>query len=159
MEWLSFLGLCFPSCAFPSLCLMQTPLESSSSPSRYALLHTSLCTSTLSFIFFLLDQMSVCLMLSWRSLRRSFLSFHSFSILLCFHYFHHSMFQLTYPVFCLNDSAVVLLKCIFYFNYCVVIKHFLYILNPHLNPIYLCLHFISEILDHLYYHYSEFSFR
>jgi len=43
------------------------------------------------------------------------LFFHSFFILLCFHYFHHSMFQLTYPVFCLNDSAVVLLKCIFLF--------------------------------------------
>ena len=134
-------------------------------------------------------------MLSWRSLRLSFFSFHSFFILLCFHYFHHSMFQLTYPVFGLNaptkrytlaeqikktisiyilfttdipqakghvqtkNSAVVLLKCIFYSNYCVVIKHFLYILNPHINPIYLCLHFISEILDHLYYHYSEFFFR
>ena len=98
-------------------------------------------------------------MLSWRSLIRSFFSFHSFFILLCFHYFHYCMFQLTYPIFCLNDSAVVLLKCIFYFNYCVVIKHFLYILNPHLNPIYLCLHFISKILDHLYYHYSEFFFK
>ena len=49
--------------------------------------------------------------------------FHSFFILLCFHYFHHSMFQLTYPVFCLNDSAAVSLKCIFYFNYCVVIAY------------------------------------
>ena len=47
--------------------------------------------------------------------------FHSFFILLCFHYFHHSIFQLTYPVFCLNDSAAVSLKCIFYFNYCVFI--------------------------------------
>ena len=64
--------------------------------------------------------MSVCLMSSWRSLRRSFFSFHSFFILLCFHYFHHSMFQLTYPSL-LPRSAVVSLKCIFYFNYCVII--------------------------------------
>ena len=47
-------------------------------------------------------------------------SFHSFFIFLCFHYFHHSMFQLTYPSL-LPRSAVVSLKCIFYFNYCVII--------------------------------------
>ena len=46
-------------------------------------------------------------------------SFHSFFfILLLSSYFHHSVFQLTYPFFCLSYSAISV-QCILYFNYCI----------------------------------------
>ena len=50
--------------------------------------------------------MLVCLMLSQRS-ETVLNSFHSFFfILLCSSYFHYSVFQVTYPFFCLSYSAI-----------------------------------------------------
>ena len=51
--------------------------------------------------------MLVCLILSQRSVRIVFISFHSFFfILFCGSEFHHSAFQVTYPFFCLSYSAI-----------------------------------------------------
>ena len=52
----------------------------------------------------LIIQMLVCLMLFQRSLRLFSFPFIVFFILLCFSCFHHSIFQLTYPFFCLSYS-------------------------------------------------------
>ena len=48
-------------------------------------------------------------------------SFHSFFfILLCSSYFHHFIFLLTYPFFCLIYPAIDSFQSIFNFSYCVV---------------------------------------
>ena len=50
-----------------------------------------------------------------------FISFYSFFFIpLCFIYFHHSVFQFSYPFFCLNYSTVGSLHCIFKLSYCIV---------------------------------------
>ena len=49
----------------------------------------------------------------------SFNSFFSFSPL-CFIYFHHSIFHLTYPFSCLSYSTVGSLQSSFYLSYCIV---------------------------------------
>ena len=59
-------------------------------------------------------QMLVCLMLSQRTLRLcSFFS--SFYILLYSSGFHHFVFQVTYPFFCLNNSAINFFQLSFIF--------------------------------------------
>ena len=60
------------------------------------------------------------LTLSQRSLRLSsfFKSFFFFP--LCFIYFHHSKFFLTYPIFCLCYSTVVSLQSVFDLTYCII---------------------------------------
>ena len=62
-------------------------------------------------------QMLVCLTLSQRSLRlSSFLLFIFFLFFpLCFIYFHHSIFYLTDPIFCLPYSTVGSLQSGFFF--------------------------------------------
>ena len=62
-------------------------------------------------------QMLVCLTLSQRSLRlSSFLLFIFFFFFpLCFIYFHHSIFYLTDPIFCLPYSTVGSLQSGFFF--------------------------------------------
>ena len=39
---------------------------------------------------------------------------------LCFIYFHHSIFHITYPIFCLNYSAVDSLQRAFDLSYCII---------------------------------------
>ena len=102
-------------------------------------------------------QMFVHLTLSQRS-QAVFISFHSFFFILFYNSdFHHSVFQLTYPFVCslilllfpssvFFISDIVLFICLFLSS-----SRFLYLLKP-------CLHSFSEILDHLYYHYSEFFY-
>ena len=109
--------------------------------------------------------MLVCIMFSQRTLRLSSLIFILLYSLL--QLFLHSIFLLTYRPFA---SVILLLapSSVLCFSYClahcwltilhffqVCIKHFLYLLYPCLHHIYLCLHFISEIWGHLYYHYSK----
>ena len=54
-----------------------------------------------------------------RSLRLS--SFNSFFFFpLCFVYFHHSIFHLTYPIFCLSYSTVSSLQSAFDLSYCII---------------------------------------
>ena len=53
------------------------------------------------------------LTLSQRSLRLSSLIFSLFFFQLCFIYFHHSIFHLTYPFFCLSYSTVGSLQSVF----------------------------------------------
>ena len=90
------------------------------------------------------------------------ISFHLvFFILFCGNNFHHSLFQLTYLLFCLIYPAIDSFRYIFYFSYCILhlcslyhlvhIKHFFYLLS-------LWLHSFSEILDHLYYYSSGYFF-
>ena len=52
-----------------------------------------------------------------------------FSFFLLFHGsdFHRSVFQLTYPFFCLCYSAIDSFLCIFHFSYCGVYLCFLFI--------------------------------
>ena len=90
------------------------------------------------------------LTLSQRSLRLSlFLLIFFFFFPLCFIYFHHSIFHLTYLIFCLIilllvPSRVFLISVIaffktdwlFYFFY-VLVKQFLHFLNPCLQALYL----------------------
>ena len=48
-------------------------------------------------------------------------SFNSFLFFpLCFIYFHHSIFHLTYPIFCLNYSTVGFLQRAFDLSYCII---------------------------------------
>ena len=110
----------------------------------------------------------MCLMLSQRSLKLSSFLFTLYSIfcsavvistILSSSSLIHSSGSL--------NSTIDSFQCIFNFNYCVVnytqwaywflcssvlwvlVKHFLYLLD-------LCLPSVSDSLDHLYYHYSEF---
>ena len=39
---------------------------------------------------------------------------------LCFIYFHHSIFHLTYPIFCLCYSTVDSFQCAFDLSYCII---------------------------------------
>ena len=49
------------------------------------------------------------------------ISFNSFFFFpLCFIYFHHSKFYLTYPIFCLCYSTVVSLQSVFDLTYCII---------------------------------------
>ena len=51
--------------------------------------------------------MLVCLMFSQRFFQAVFISLHSFFfILFCSSEFHHSVFQVTYPFFCLSYSTM-----------------------------------------------------
>ena len=69
-------------------------------------------------------QMLGCLTLSQRPVRLS--SFNSFFFFpLCFIYFHHSIFHLTYPIFslsynCLSYSTVGSLQSVFDLSYCII---------------------------------------
>src|SRR5574337_136123 len=75
---------------------------------------TIISSSIFSWSFFLssssgtpMIQMLGCLTLSQRSLRlSSFLLILFFFFPLCFIYSHHSIFHLTYPIFCLSYSTV-----------------------------------------------------
>ena len=88
--------------------------------------------------------------------------FHSFFfILLCSSYFYYFIFQVTYSFFCLSYSAIDSFQKILNFIYCVV-HHCLFALQFFQVLVKCFLYFlrsISKILDHLYYHYSEFFFR
>ena len=48
------------------------------------------------------------------------ISFNSFFFSLCFIYFYHSIFHLTYPVFCLSYSTVDSLQSVFFFFISVI---------------------------------------
>ena len=49
------------------------------------------------------------------------ISFNSFFFFpLCFIYFHHSIFHLTYPIFCLSYSTVGSLQSAFNLSYCII---------------------------------------
>ena len=49
------------------------------------------------------------------------ISFNSlFFFPLCFIYFYHSIFYLTYPIFCLHYSTVVSFQSVFYLIYCII---------------------------------------
>ena len=95
-------------------------------------------------------------------------SFNSFSFILLFSsYFHHSIFQLTYSFFCLSYSATGSFLSIFNFSNCgihlyLLILNFFYVFGDCINCVNCILDFLHSIfksLEHLYYHYSEFSFR
>ena len=60
-------------------------------------------------------------MLSLMSLRLSSLFLSFFFIAFCFSYFHHFIFQLTYPFFCLSYSTVGSLQYISNLYYCLLI--------------------------------------
>ena len=78
-------------------------------------------------------------------------SFFFFFFPLSFIYFHHSIFHLTYPVFCLRYSTVGSLQSglisvialfiidwlFFFYFFEVLVKLFLHLLNPCLQTIYL----------------------
>ena len=50
-----------------------------------------------------------------------FISFNSFLFFpLCFIYFYHSIFYLTYPIFCLSYSTVGSLQSVFSLSYCII---------------------------------------
>ena len=88
---------------------------------------TIISSSIFSWSFFLssssgtpMIQMLGHLILSQRSLRLSsfFKSFFFFP--LCFIYFHHSIFHLTYPILCLSYSTVGSLQSAFHLSYCII---------------------------------------
>ena len=62
-----------------------------------------------------------CFTLSQSSLRlSSFLLILFFFFPLCFIYSYHSIFYLTYPIFCLRYSTVGSLQSVFYLIYCII---------------------------------------
>ena len=62
-----------------------------------------------------------CLTLSQRSLRlSSFLLILFFLFPLYFIYFHHSIFHLNYPLFCLSYSTIGSLQSAFDLSYCII---------------------------------------
>ena len=61
-------------------------------------------------------------------------------------------------VFHLIYCIIHYLLTLFYF-FQVLVKHFLHLLNPCLQAIYLWFHFDFKILDQFHYHYSEFFIR
>jgi len=66
-------------------------------------------------------QMLGHLTFSQRSLKlSSFLLIFFFFFPLCFIYFHHSIFHLTYPIFCLCYSTVDSFQCAFDLSYCII---------------------------------------
>ena len=68
-----------------------------------------------------MSQMLGHLTLSQRSLRlSSSLLIPFFFFPLCFIYFHHSIFHLTYPIFCLSYSTVGSLQSAFDLSYCII---------------------------------------
>ena len=48
------------------------------------------------------------------------ISFSSFFLFPLFHLFYHSIFYLTYPIFCLHYSTVVSFQSVFYLIYCII---------------------------------------
>ena len=72
------------------------------------------------FVFFFqhtYDSNVRCLILSKISLRLSpFLIFYP----LCFTYFHHAVFKLTYPIFCFSYCSVGCLQSVLNLSYCIV---------------------------------------
>ena len=62
------------------------------------------------------------------------ISFHSFFFVsLCFVYFYHSIFYLTYPIFCLCYSTAGSLQSVFYLIYCIlhhILAPFFFLLHP-----------------------------
>ena len=102
------------------------------------------------------------LLLSNRCLRlSSFLFILVFFILFCGNYLHHSIFQLTYSsssvilllipcsVFLISLIMLVLTVCFFFSTSRSLLNFFSWSV---------CIHSSSEILDHLYYRFSEFFF-
>ena len=65
-------------------------------------------------------QMFGLLTLSQRSLRLSSFLLILFSFFLCFNYFYHSIFFLTYPIFCLRYSTLGSLQSVFDLIYCII---------------------------------------
>ena len=58
------------------------------------------------------------------------ISFNSFFFYpLCFIYFHHSIFHLTYPIFCFNCSTVGSLQSVFDLIYCIFIIERLFFIS------------------------------
>ena len=50
------------------------------------------------------------------------ISYNSYSLFpLCFIYFYHSIFYLTYPIFCLHYSTISSLQSVFYLIYCIIL--------------------------------------
>ena len=74
------------------------------------------------------------LTLSQRSLRLSSFLLILFSFSLCFLYFYHSIFHLTYPIFCFRYSTVGSLQSVFFLShllhYSLYIDSFLFLLGP-----------------------------
>ena len=58
------------------------------------------------------------------------MSFNSFLSSLCFIYFYHSIFYLTYPIFCLCYSTVCFLQSVFYCIINYILTLFLFLLGP-----------------------------
>ena len=92
-------------------------------------------------------------------------SFHSFPFILLFSsYFHHSILPLSIPlpvILLLVPSSLFLISVIVLFI-CLLILYFLYVLGDCINCVKCFLHFLHSLFkswEHLYYHYSEFSFR
>ena len=89
---------------------------------------TIISSSIFSWPFFLssssgtpMIQILWCFILSQRSLRLSSFLLILFSFLpLCFIYFHHSIFHLTYPIFCLSYFTVGSLQDVFDLSYCII---------------------------------------
>ena len=49
------------------------------------------------------------------------ISFIFFFFPLCLIYFHHYIFHLIYPIFCISYSTVASLQTAFYFRYCIIL--------------------------------------
>ena len=87
---------------------------------------TIISSSIFSWLFFLsssgtpMIQMLGCLTLSRRSLRLSSLLLILFFFSLCFIYFYHSVFYLSYAIFCLPHSTVGSLQRVFDLIYCII---------------------------------------
>ena len=80
-----------------------------------------------------------CLTLSQRSLRLSSLLLIIFFFFFSSHfiYFHHSIFHLTYPIFCFNCSTVGSLQSVFDLIYCIfIIERLFFISSRSLLNIY-----------------------
>ena len=105
----------------------------------------------------------MCLMLCQRSLRQSSLLFILFPFFcsVAVIYTNQSVFQLTYSFFCLIYSALPSRDFSFQVLYFFISVYLFFkssssLLNIYLLSLYIHSVSVSEILDHLHYHYSEF---
>ena len=90
---------------------------------------STIVSSIFSWPFFLSSSSSVTSMIhmlgylilsQWSPSLSSFLLILFFFFPLCFIYFHHSIFHLTYPIFCLSYSAIGSLQSAFDLSYCII---------------------------------------
>lgn len=107
--------------------------------------------------------MLVCFLFSQKSSESVLITLFIY-IFILFHSrdFYYSVFRVTYPFFCLSFSAIDSFQCIFHFSYYIV-QFCLYVLQFSLvfvnHNLDMGLYYFSEILYHLYEHYSKFFFR